>query len=91
LIFLTFSFLLLLMLHPNSQIGSGTGSGARIIVHSGSGKEKSYVSAQYWGSVTFWYGSIPLTNGCAPDLHSDPTPFFSDFKDAKKNFHIFSL
>jgi hypothetical protein len=25
-----------------------------------------------------------------PDLNPDPSPFFSDFKDAKKLFHIIS-
>ncbi len=46
---------------------------------------------QWWGSVTFWCGSgsadsyFWLMN---PDLDPTPypTPFFSDFKDAKKNF-----
>jgi hypothetical protein len=36
---------------------------------------------QCWGSVTFWCGSVLLTN--------DPTPFFSDFKNAKIVFFIF--
>jgi hypothetical protein len=43
---------------------------------------------QCWGSVTFWCGSG------SPDqylllMDPDPTPFFSDFKDAKIIFYIF--
>jgi hypothetical protein len=44
---------------------------------------------KYCVSVTLWSvsGSSSLTNG--PVLTPDPTPFFSDFKDAKKLFfHI---
>ncbi len=43
---------------------------------------------QCWESMTFWCGSgsanpyLWLTN---PDTTPDPDPFFSDFKDAKKN------
>ncbi len=43
---------------------------------------------QCWGFVTFWCGSgssdlyLWLMD---PDPTPDPTPFFSDFKDAKKN------
>jgi hypothetical protein len=36
---------------------------------------------QCWGSVTFWCGSGSADP--APDLTLDPTPFFSDFQDAK--------
>jgi hypothetical protein len=32
-------------------------------------------------------GCVPLTN---MNLDPDPTPFFSDFKDAKKKFIFFS-
>jgi hypothetical protein len=42
---------------------------------------------QCWGSVTFWCGSVPVTNG--PDPTPDPTPFFIDFKDAKKMSYFF--
>jgi hypothetical protein len=40
-----------------------------------------------WGSVTFWCGS-----GYADPylLLTDPTPFFSDLKDAKKILLIFN-
>ncbi len=45
---------------------------------------------QCWGSVTFWRGSG------SPDpylwlMDPNPTPFFSDFKDAKKIFLYFFL
>ncbi len=42
-----------------------------------------FVNRQCWGSVTFWCGS----GSAYPYLwltDPDPTPFFSDFKDAKK-------
>ncbi len=48
---------------------------------------------QCWVSVTFWFGSgyadpyLWLTDA-APDPPSDPTPFFSDFKDTKIFFAI---
>jgi hypothetical protein len=47
---------------------------------------------QCWGSVTFWRGSG--TGSADPYLwlmDPDLTPFFSDFKDAKKNYfyHFF--
>ena len=52
---------------------------------------------QCWESVTFWCESgsrstDPYLWLLDPDPTPDPTPFFSDFKDAKKNyfFHIFS-
>ncbi len=50
----------------------------------GGGRVRSF--RQCWGSVTFLVrirtpGSVPLTNGSGSD--PDPTPFFSDFKDAK--------
>ncbi len=50
-------------------------------------------SPQFWGSVTFCYGSgsgsVPLTNGSGSGTTPDPTPFFIDFNDAKK-FIFFS-
>ncbi len=47
---------------------------------------------QCWGSVIFWCGSVPLTYGSESGPTPDPTPFFSDFKDAKKIiFFIFFL
>ncbi len=55
---------------------------------------------QCWGSVTFWCGSgspDPYLLLMDPDIHQDPTPgptpFFSDFKDAKNwiFFIVFSF
>ncbi len=52
---------------------------------------KKLTKEQCWGSVTFRRGSwsadpyIWLTD---PDPTPDPTPFFSDFKDAKKIFFL---
>jgi hypothetical protein len=59
-----------------------------------------YVSwPQCWGSITFWYVSgsgsrDPYLRLVDPDPNPtpDPTPFFIDFKDAKKYFlHIFLI
>ncbi len=37
-------------------------------------------------------GSVPMNTVMGPDPAPDPTPFFIDFKDAKKiSFHIFFL
>jgi hypothetical protein len=53
---------------------------------------------QYWGSVAFFCGSgsgFPdpylLIMEPDPDPTPDPAPFFSDFKDAKKNSHFFLI
>ncbi len=60
---------------------------------------------QCYGSVAFWCGfgrfgcrsgsedPVALTNWSDPDPTSDPTPFFSDFKneDAKKNYFFRSF
>jgi hypothetical protein len=50
--------------------------------------------SQCWGSVTFWCGSGPVDPYLLlmdPDPTPDPTPFFSDFKDAKKYFFSYFL
>jgi hypothetical protein len=41
-------------------------------------------STQCWGSVTFWRGSGSADPYFLGLTDPDPTPFFSDFKDAKK-------
>ncbi len=47
-------------------------------------------TVQCWGSVTFCCGSgSPDPYLCLMDADPDPTPFFSDFKDAKNIFFFF--
>ncbi len=50
------------------------------------------LTKQCWGSVTFWWGSGSSDSYLwlmDPNPIPDATPFFSDFKDAKRIFHIF--
>jgi hypothetical protein len=62
----------------------------------GTHSNRYYAYNKCLGSVTFWCrsgSSDPYLCLMNPDPTLDPTPFFSDFKDAKKKyfFHIFFL
>jgi hypothetical protein len=67
------------------QISAQPGGTAQVIFHPAKGVE------QCWGSVTVWRGSGSLTMDPDPNPTPDPTPFFRDFKDAKKNSFSFFI